>query len=250
MSYTVKAVAEFAGVSVRTLHHYDAIGLVRPVARSDAGYRLYSRQDLERLQQVLFFRELGFGLGEIRAVLDSPEFDRLRALHEHRRLLHHRKHRLERLIAVVDRTIASMEEGTTLDEKTMFDGFDPSQYEEEARRRWGHTRAYQESRARMKSYGPAELEAIGREQSAVLQEIAALADRSPDDAQVLAAVGRMHRLINERFYTCSLEMFRGLGNLAVEDERFTRTYERLRPGLAAFYQQAVKAYCDRGESES
>ncbi len=246
MGYTVKAVAELAGVSIRALHHYDAIGLVRPGERTQAGYRVYSRGDLERLQQVLFFKELGFGLGEIKAILERPDFDRRQALRDHRELLKHRRDRIERLIRAVERTIESMEEGTMLDETAWFDGFDPGPYEEEARQRWGHTAAYEESRVRTASYTQADWEAVAAEQSGILGGIAAVADRRPDDPEVLLAVGRMHSFISERFYACSLEMFRGLGDLAVSDPRFTETFEKLRPGLAAFYAAAVQAYCDQG----
>ena len=248
MAYTVKAVSDLAGVSIRTLHHYDAIGLVRPRERTEAGYRLYGRSDLERLQQVLFFKELGFGLEEIREIFDRPDFDRRRALLDHHELLTHRKDRIERLIRAVERTLEGMEEGKTVEERVWFDGFDATQYEEEARQRWGHTAAYKESRERAAAYSQADWEAIGSEQTSILRDIASLADRDPADPEVLAAVGRMHRFINERFYTCSLEMFRGLGDLAVSDSRFTETYEKLRPGLPAFYKEAVAAYCARSRA--
>ena len=248
MGYTVKAVAALAGVSVRTLHHYDAIGLVHPDARTEAGYRIYSRSDLERLQQVLFFKELGLGLDEIREILARPGFDRRQALLDHRELLCSRKDRIERLIRAVDRTIASMEEGNALDEKVMFDGFDAGQYEEEVRRRWGHTAAYKESRERTQGYTQADWDVILKEQTGILRGIAALADRRPDDPEVVAAIQRMHTFINDRFYLCPVEMFRGLGDLAVDDGRFTETYEKLQPGLAAFYQKAVHAYCDQAGS--
>ncbi|MDA8344229.1 MAG: MerR family transcriptional regulator [Thermaerobacter sp.] len=192
MGYTVKMLADLAGVSVRTLHHYDAIGLVRPDERTGAGYRVYHRGDLERLQQVLFFKELGLGLGEIKEVLDQPDFDRRQALLGHKELLRRRKERIERLIRAVDRTLQSMEEGTAVEEKVMFDGFDSAQYEEEVRRRWGHTAAYKESQERMKDYTQADFEAIQREQTEILKAIAALADKPPDDPEVLAEIRRMH----------------------------------------------------------
>ena len=245
VGYTVKKVAALAGITVRTLHHYDTIGLVSPQERSAAGYRMYSRADLERLQQVLFFKELGFGLEEIKAILKNPNFDRRQALRDHRELLRSRKERIERLLKAVDRTLASFEEGMELPEEAMFEGFDNAQYEEEVRRKWGHTAAYKESRERTKAYSQADWNEIMKEQQAILRDIATLADRSSDDPEVLMAVRRMHSLINDHFYTCPLAMFRGLGDLMVEDPRFSETFERLRPGLAAFYRQAVHAYCDQ-----
>ena len=137
MGYTVKVVAEMAGVSVRTLHHYDRIGLLPPAATSPAGYRLYSDADLERLQQVMFFRELGFSLHDVKAIVDSPTFDRAEALRAHRRLLVEQQGRLGRLVELVDRTIASIEKGEPMSNQERFGAFDDAklnEYREEARR--------------------------------------------------------------------------------------------------------------------
>src|SRR5687767_6075017 len=121
--HTVKAVSKLAGVSVRTLHHYDEIGLLKPSSHSAAGYRIYQEADLERLQQVLFFKELGFDLKEIKRVLSDPDFDRHKALVEHRKLLLERQERFGRLIQSVDRTLKAMQRGAPMNAK-MFDGFD------------------------------------------------------------------------------------------------------------------------------
>ena len=137
MGYTVKAVADVAGISVRTLHHYDRIGLLRPAASSPAGYRLYSEADLERLQQVLFFRELGFSLQDVKAIVDSPTFDRTEALRAHRRILAEQQARFGRLLALVDRTIASIERGEPMSNQERFGAFDDAtlnEYREAARR--------------------------------------------------------------------------------------------------------------------
>ena len=249
MGYTVKMVADLAGVSVRTLHHYDAVGILSPQERSPAGYRVYSHADLERLQQVLFFRELGFGLREIKAILSDPSFDRRQALRDHRELLCSRRERIERLIGAVDGTLASLEGGSELSEEAMFQGFDNAEYEEEVRRKWGHTAAYKESRERAEAYSQDDWNDIMQQQQTILRDIAGLADRSPDDPDVLDAVRRMHNLINDRFYACPLAMFRGLGDLMVEDPRFTDTFDKLRPGLALFYRQAVHAYCDQVQGQ-
>jgi DNA-binding transcriptional MerR regulator len=150
-SYTVKAVSQIAGVSVRTLHHYDEIGLLKPAGHSAAGYRLYGQEDLERLQQILFFKELGFDLKEIKRVLSDPDFDREKALVEHRKLLIERQERVGRLIQSVERTLKAMQRGNPMG-ADMFDGFDHAQYEEEAQQRWGHSPEFQESLRRTKAY--------------------------------------------------------------------------------------------------
>lgn len=245
MAHTVKAVADLAGVSVRTLHHYDEIGLLKPGQVSASGYRLYDEADLERLQQVLFFKELGFGLSEIKAIIDSPGFDRRQALLEHRRLLEERRERINRLIGSVDRTLEAMERGTRMDEKQLFEGFDQSQYEEEARQRWGHTDAYKESQRRVKGYTKADWAAIQQESGEIYQGLAALMDRDPGDPEVQALVARHHRQINDRFYTCGPEIYRGLAEMYVADERFTAFYEQIRPGMAQFLSRAMLIYAEQ-----
>jgi len=250
MPNTVKAVADLAGVTVRTLHHYDEIGLLKPAEVTGAGYRIYSDEDLERLQQILFFRELGFSLHEIKEIMDSPGFDRRQALLDHRKLLEERQERLGRLIQSVDRTLDSMERGIEMDKKDMFDGFDQSKYEEEARRRWGHTDAYKESMRRTKQYTEADWTAMKEEGRQIQEGVAALMDHGPTDAAVQEWIRRHHKLINDRFYPCSTQMYRGLGDLYVQDERFTATYESVKPGMASFMRSAMHAYCDTLEKKA
>jgi DNA-binding transcriptional MerR regulator len=245
--YTVKRVADLADVSVRTLHHYDHIGLLRPTSSTAAGYRLYSEADLERLQQVLFFRELGFPLHEIKAIVDSPAFDRGEALRAHRQLLVARQERLGQLVELVDRSIDALEKGTHMADEQKFAGFgDPklAEYREEARQRWGHTDAYKESEKRAASYTKADWDAIKAETDEINHALARLVDRPPADPEVQALVARHHRQIDERFYKCSAEMYRGLANMYVDDPRFTANYDRVKPGLATFLRDAMLVYAD------
>ncbi|MCB0235981.1 MAG: MerR family transcriptional regulator, partial [Anaerolineae bacterium] len=152
-TYGVRELARLAGVSVRTLHHYDQIGLLTPSSRTAAGYRQYGADDLMRLQQILFFKELDVPLGEIRAILDDPEFDQIAALEQHRRLLQLQSERLAQLLKTVDKTIQKLTEDTmTLTNEELYEGFSKEQiesYENEARERWGSTDAYKESRKRV-----------------------------------------------------------------------------------------------------
>ncbi len=247
MGYTVKRLADLASVSVRTLHHYDQIGLVKPASVSPAGYRLYAPGDLERLQQVLFFRELGFGLKEIKAIVESPNFDRREALLAHRRLLLEQRKRLERLIESVDQTIESMERGKRVADEEMFEGFDKAQIEawrDEARQRWGGENV-DESFRRASKYSEADWADIQAETGDYTQKLAALTDRDPADPEVQAQVHRHFRLINDRYYNCTPEIFRGLGDLYVDDSRFNAFYEKIKPGLAKFMQAAMHVYSDR-----
>ena len=253
MVYTVNNVAKLAGVSVRTLHHYDAIGLLKPAAVSPAGYRLYSDADLERLQQVLFFRELGFSLRDIGRVLNSPDFDRREALAMHRKLLVEKRRRVQALITSVDRSIAALDGGEDMSNNAMFEGFDESklnEYREEARRRWGHTPAWEESERRTSGYTKQDWQDIQSESDEINRGLAALMGEDPAGAEVQALVGRWHSLINSRFYECSPHVFRGLADMYVEDARFTAHYNRWRPGLAAFLRQAMHVYADGLEAAS
>lgn len=245
MAYTVKAVADVAGVSVRTLHHYDQIGLLKPASVSASGYRLYSEADLDRLQQILFFRELGFSLQEIKAITDSPDYDRREALETHRRILLEKQNRLTRLIHSVDRTINAMERGVPMGKDAMFEAFDESKIEEyrkEARARWG--KVVDESYQRVSNYTKEDWDAFKAEGEAIVTALASLVDRDPADPEVQRWIDRHYRQIKDNFYTPTAEVYRGLGDLYVEDSRFTENYDRVKPGLAKFVRAAMQVYAD------
>jgi MerR family transcriptional regulator, thiopeptide resistance regulator len=243
MAYTVKRIAEIAGVSVRTLHHYDEIGLLKPSSHSAAGYRLYQEQDLERLQQVLFFKELGFDLKEIKRVLSDPDFDRRRALVEHRKLLLERQERFGRLIQSVDRTLKAMQRGVPMNAK-MFDGFDQAALEEEARQRWGQGPEWAESQKKWKSYSDADKAEMERENEAILDGLVAHLNREPDDPAVQAVIAQHHGSINRWFFTCPKDIYRQIGDGYVNDPRFTAYWDSVKPGLAVFVRDAIRVYCD------
>ena len=249
---TVGAVAELAGVSVRTLHHYDELGLLTPSERSGAGYRLYSHQDLERLREILIWRQLGFSLGEIASLLDDPGHDRLTALERQRELVSRELDRLGALAAAVDAAIAAERNGTPIEESKMFEGFDPSQYEDEARERWGDTEPYRESARRTNEYGDAEWRSIRSESDAIVRELVALmrsgAPADGPDARALAERHREH--ISRWFYPCSPRMHRGLAEMYIADERFTRTYEREAAGLAQYFHDAIVAEADAAAADA
>ena len=215
------------------------------------GYQIYTSVDLERLQQVLFFRELGFSLREIREIVDSPSFDRSQALRSHRRLLVEKRERLDRLIQSVERTLDTMERGETMKASEMFEGFDTKQLEEwreEARERWGSEKV-DESWRRASKYTKEDWAAIQAEGQLILDGMAARMDRDPADPEVQQLVHLHYRQINERYYDCSLEVYRGLGDLYVNDPRFTANYDKVKPGLAAFTRLAMRAYCDVREGK-
>ncbi|HEX8699064.1 MAG TPA: MerR family transcriptional regulator [Myxococcaceae bacterium] len=250
MSLTVSQVAKLAGVSVRALHHYDEIGLLRPSGRSEAGYRLYEQPDLQRLQQVLFFKELGFPLEEITRIVRDPAFDVRAALRMQRQLLTERATRVQALIQAVDAALESIERGTVMTKEEMFEvfgDFDPTKYEAEARERWGQTEAYRESARRTQRYTKKDWEQIKSEGDHLHKELAARLEegRAPTDVEVMALAEQHRNYIGRWFYPCSPEMHRGLGELYVSDSRFTENIDRYRPGLAQFMRDAFRANAER-----
>jgi MerR family transcriptional regulator, thiopeptide resistance regulator len=240
---TVSEVAELTGVTVRALHHYDELGLLCPSERSEAGYRLYSYDDLARLREILIWRRLGFSLNEIRSLLDDPGHDRLAALERQRDLVEAEIDRLGALAVAVQAAIDAELSGTRLEETNMFEGFDPSEYEDEARERWGHTEAYQESARRTRGYGQAEWDAIRREGAEIVDELVALmrAGEPATGAAARALAERHREHLSRSFYPCSPQMHRGLAEMYVADERFRRNYEREAAGLATYLHDAIVA---------
>lgn len=246
---SVGEVAELTGVTIRTLHHYDAIGLLTPADRSHAGYRLYDDADLERLHEILLWRELGFSLEEVRRLLDDPAHDRLAALREQRARLVQRAARLEEVLAAVDAAIRTTEEGTTMsdeDIRTIFgsDGevFASEEYAAEAEERWGDTKAWAQSQERTRGWGVEEWQQVKDDGDAVnARFVALLRDGVDPGAQEAAAAAEEHRAQISRFYDCPPEMHRALADMYVSDDRFTAYYERLAPGLAQYVHDAIHA---------
>ena len=249
MARTVGEVARLANVTVRALHHYDEIGLVHPSARTDAGYRLYDEGDLTRLQQVLLYRELGFGLDEIRALMSDPSFDRGKALREQREQLAQRADRLDAMIRALDRAIEAHENGTTMSDEEMFAVFGDEQRElqEEAAQRWGDTDAWQQSRRRTAGYTKTDWEAVKLEGEAIESRILEVyrSGAAPDSDTAMDAVEAHRRQITDRFYDCSHEMHVGLAQMYVADPRFTAHYEELAEGLAQYVHDAIVANAAR-----
>lgn len=250
MALKVSEVARLAGVSVRTLHHYDELGLIRPSGRSAAGYRLYAPADLERLQQVLFFRELDFPLEEIQRILSAPDFDVAVALRMQRQLLSERAARVSSLIKAVDAAITSLEKGITMTGEERFEtfgDFDPKEHAAEAEERWGSSAEFKESTQRTKKYQKQEWTQIKAELNGIFSELAKLATAgdSPtgDKAMAIAERHRLH--VAKWFYPCPPAMHRALGELYVTDPRFQQNIDRHAEGLAEFARQAWRANADR-----
>jgi MerR family transcriptional regulator, thiopeptide resistance regulator len=249
MAFTVGDLARLTGVTVRALHHYDEIGLVRPSQRTAAGYRLYDDADVLRLHQVLLFRELGLPLDEIAAAIDEAGSQE-ELLRRHREVLVTRRARLDAMLSALDARLATFEKGMTMspDEvKSLFDGFDPSQYEEEVKQRWGHTDAYKESARRTKQYGKADWDRYKQEAQAIGERIVErMRAGAPSTDEALQAAVEDHRLLIDRwFYPCSVEMHKNLGALYVNDPRFTANLDKIAPGYARYLSDAIAASRER-----
>jgi MerR family transcriptional regulator, thiopeptide resistance regulator len=245
-SYSVGEVARLAHVSVRTLHHYDAMGLLSPALRSEAGYRRYSAEDLGRLQQVLFYRELGLPLKEIARVMSDPSFDGRQALVHQRDQLVLRADRLLAMAELIDRTLTAEREGSTMDDEELFEvfgDFDPREHEDEARERWGHTDAYKESARRTARYGKEDWQAIKEEGDRITTGLAALMEQGapPDDPRAADLAEEHRAMISRWFYPCSPEMHAGLAEMYVADPRFRAAYDDVASGLAQYVHDAILA---------
>jgi len=249
-NYRVGEVARLAGVSVRTLRHYDAIGLVRPAVRGDNGYRRYGQAELERLQKVLAYRELGFDLHAIAAVLDEPATGRLDHLRRQRALLDARLRRLEAMRRTLDKTMEAIHMGIRLDPEELLEVFgddDPTEHASEAEERWGSTDAYRQSGRRTASYGKAEWLEIRRQADAIEARLAeALAAGVPaTDARAMDAAEGHRQHIARWYYDCDPTMHAGLADLYEADPRFRAHYEKRAPGLADYIAAAVRANAAR-----
>jgi MerR family transcriptional regulator, thiopeptide resistance regulator len=249
---TVGEVAAMAGVTVRTLHHYDRIGLLSPSARSSAGYRLYAPDDLDRLHQVLLYRELGFSLEDVADLL-ADDADPEAHLRRQHRLLRDRLERTQQMVAAVEKEMEARAMGMSLTPEEKFEVFgdlDPDQYEEEVQERWGETDAYAQSKRRTSAYTKDDWVRIKAEGEDVEARFAAaLAAGVPADSEQAMDLAEEHRQqISRNFYDCPPEMHAGLGRMYVEDERFTAHYDQRAPGLAQYVSTAVQANAARQEA--
>ena len=253
--HKIGEVAELAKVSIRLLRHYDEIGLLVPSGRSEAGYRLYAHADLQRLQQILFYRTLEFPLEEIQKLMTAPGFDRHAALLQQRELISHRAQQLGAVLELIDQTIAEFDPKTgrekqTMNTKEMFDVFPDmkQEYQDEAQQRWGNTEAWKQSAARWSKYTKAEMERLKQEMAQVYGQLEKVfvAGTRPDAPAALAAIEAARLLSDKWFYDTSKEQHAKGTEWTSKDERFVRNIDKNCPGLAAWMHQAAKANLKAG----
>lgn len=239
---TVNEMSKLTGVSIRTLQYYDKIGLLPAAQRTQAGYRLYDDTALERLQQILLFRELEFSLGEIREILTAPGFDKEKALTRQIELLLLKKQRLESIIGLAQRM---KEKGETTMDFMAFDNRKAEEYAARAKAEWGGTAAYAEFTERSKDRSPEEEKNAANELMGVLAAFGALRGKPADSDEVKAQVQKLQDCISENFYTCTDEIFASLGLMYTANEEFRRNIDQAGgEGTAAFVSRAIRAYCE------
>lgn len=238
---TVNEVSKLTGISVRTLHHYDAIGLLKPTTITDAGYRLYDDITLRRLQNILMFRELQFPLKEIKAILDSQTFDSKEALEQQIKLLKLRRKHLDKLISFAQEIQIKGVENMNFN---AFNKTEIAQYEEEVKRRWSSTKAYGEYEQKTRGKTDKELDIIANKLLSLFAEIGSLRKLQPVEKEVQEKIKELQAFITENYYSCTDEILHGLSQMYVCDERMKRNIDKAGgDGTAEFVKQAIAVYC-------
>jgi len=243
--FTVKQLSKMAGVTPRTLHHYDDIGLLKPSRVGDNGYRYYGEEAVLKLQQILFYRELEFPLEEIRRIMGRRDFDVLGALQSHKDALQNQAARLNRLLVTVDNTIQHLKGEKLMSQKGLFEGFSEEEQEklaQEAEQMYD-PETVRESNRKWKSYSAAEKEAILAEGKSIYLDLAGAMSKGAASAQVQAVITRWHKHM-QYFWSPNDEQLLGLADLYNNDPRFRENYEKVAPNLSEFMREAVTVYVE------
>ncbi|MBR6835439.1 MAG: MerR family transcriptional regulator [Oscillospiraceae bacterium] len=245
MKYQIKEFAKLTDVSVRTLHYYDATGLLKPAFVDEQnGYRFYDENSLARMQEILFYRELDFPLKDILKILSSPDYDRKKALEAQKELMILKKNRIEKLISALDDAV----KGVKINMKV----FDNSEFEEkreeyarEAKEKWGNTEAYSEFEKKTRSFSTDDIRSLAAGIDEVMDEFAECMKNgsAPDSAEAKGLVRKLQNYITETSYTCTDEILAGLGQMYTADERFRKNIDRHGEGTAQFISDAIDKYC-------
>lgn len=250
MEYSIDSLAKLSGVTSRTLRHYDQIGLLAPLRKNSAGYRIYGPKELDRLQQILFYRELGMGLSDIRAVLDHPGFDRSTALRLHLSRLKEEEERLHCLVQNLQKTIRHLEEGEPMEDKEKFQGFkerklreNEEKYGDEIREKYG-VETVEASNRKFMDMTKAQHESLEALAAEILSSLAQAVRQGTEPASEAGAeLARKHRdWLCAYWPSYSREAHLGLCQMYLDDARFTKYYDANQPGCAAFLQKAVQAW--------
>lgn len=243
---TSKEVSELTGVSVRTLQHYDKIGLLSPERNPENDYRIYSDADLNLLQQILLFRACGFPLEQIKRLISSPDFDHAKAFDLQEKYLLHESGRIQTMLKTLRKSRLAMKGEIAMNQKEKFEGFDFTQnpYEEEARALWGDE-AVENSSRHLNSLSKDEQEKLSDSFTQILCRLAEFRSEDPASPKAQQAVGEYYRYLNGNFgHHYTPEAFAGLGQMYIADERFTKNIDRHGEGLSAFLAKAMTVYAE------
>ncbi|MBC2021742.1 MerR family transcriptional regulator [Listeria booriae] len=252
MEYTVQKLAKLAGVSTRTLRYYDEIGILKPARINSSGYRIYGQNEVDRLQQILFYREMNVGLDKIKAILEQPDFDETEALKTHRAQLLDKRKQLDELIRNVEKSIAHSERRITMTDQEKFEGFkqkmideNEEKYGTEIREKYGDDKI-NKSNAKLKGMSEAEMERVNRLAETILVELAEAFETGDPAGEKAQKVAAMHKeWLSTYWDTYSKEAHAGLAQMYVDDERFTAYYDKDQPGLAAFLRDAIVIFTSK-----
>lgn len=249
MEYTVQKLAKMAGISSRTLRYYDEIGILRPLRINSSGYRIYGQKEIDRLQQILFYRELGVSLEDIKDIITEPSFSAAGALREHREKLLAKREQLDLLIANVEKTIAAEEGSIKMTDKEKFEGFkqkmiddNEKKYGKEIRGKYGDEQV-DRSNQKVKDMTQeqyAQVEKLSEDVTTTLEKAFATGDPAGELAQRAADLHRQWLCFFWNHYT--KEAHAGVAQMYVDDERFTAYYDKKQPGTAAFLRDAIFIY--------
>ena len=245
MTYTINNLAKLAGISVRTLHYYDQIDLLKPSRLRQNGYREYGETELLKLQQILFFRELDFTLADIKRIISSQNFSLQIALIDQRNLIELKQKRLSDLITTIDKTLKKITNEHTMNDQELYTAFsdeEQKKYAAEAKQRWGHTDAYQQSQERLKKMTPADLNNIKRDADLFMKKIAATMGQGATSPEFQSLIDQHYNSL-KIWYEPNLELYRNLADMYVDDPRFKAYYEKFAPGLAEVMREAIVFYC-------
>ena len=243
--FTVKQLSKLAGITPRTLHHYDEIGLLKPSRVGDNGYRYYGEDAVLRLQQILFYRELDIPLDNIKKIMGRRDYDVMGALQSHKEALCIQAARINRLIQTVDNTINHLKGNQTMSDEKLFEGFSEEQqekYAQEAEKMYD-PETVRESNRKWKAYSAAKKEAIMAESSAIYKDMIAVIPKGAKSAEAQAIVERWRKHM-DYFWTPNLEQLLGIANGYTDDPRFKANFDKMDPRLAEFMLDAVKVYVD------
>ena len=239
MKMLIKDFAKLCGISVRTLHYYDEIGLLKPPFVDEwTGYRYYDEKSILRMLEIMFYRELDFSLRSIKEILSSPDYDKREALMQQKKLLIMKKERLERLIASID----SAEKGQII--MKVFDNSEFEKYKAEAKERWGDTEAHKEYQEKTRNFSKGDFDSLSEGMDLIMGDFSlCMRNALPESEQAQELVRRLQRYITAKFYTCSKEILSGLGQMYVLDERFKSNIDRHGEGTAQYISEAIDFYC-------